>query len=390
MRPLIKWPGGKSAEIPRFESMIPEYDRYIEPFAGGAALFFHLCPASAVLNDISGDLMLFYEMVGLQDPSFRRYLELYDSSFTALRALCVTREEEILTLYGIYAAADRDEKKVSGLDLCAGIARQIAADPEICTELVCDRDAFEQEMERAVEDKIRRTVKLEKKGPLSAKDLSANLRTGFCSGFYLYFRRLYNEIILGKREAGKAFRAANFYFVREYCYGSMFRYNRAGEFNIPYGGISYNEKNLSEKIRRLFSDDVARLMGRTRLCSMDFEEFLKEADLQPNDFLFLDPPYDTDFSEYEGNVFDRRDQKRLADLLGQVPCRFLLIIRNTEFIHALYSGRGWRLETFDNRYMYNVRSRNNREAEHLIVTNVPEEEVPWIRETAERTGDHLR
>ena len=44
MKPLIKWPGGKSSEINQFLTLIPDYDRYIEPFAGGGAVFFHLNP----------------------------------------------------------------------------------------------------------------------------------------------------------------------------------------------------------------------------------------------------------------------------------------------------------------------------------------------------------
>ena len=35
---------------------------------------------------------------------------------------------------------------------------------------------------------------------------------------------------------------------------------------------------------------------------------------------------------------------------------------------------------FDNKYMYNVRSRNERKSEHLIITNIPEGTVPWLRE----------
>ncbi|MDR1517363.1 MAG: DNA adenine methylase, partial [Dysgonamonadaceae bacterium] len=43
MKPLIKYRGGKSNEIPNIEKHIPKYKgRYIEPFFGGGALYFHL------------------------------------------------------------------------------------------------------------------------------------------------------------------------------------------------------------------------------------------------------------------------------------------------------------------------------------------------------------
>lgn len=59
----------------------------------------------------------------------------------------------------------------------------------------------------------------------------------------MYFRKVFNDINLGKiSNQSMQYQAANFYFIREYCYGSMFRYNSKGEFNIPYGGMSYNKK----------------------------------------------------------------------------------------------------------------------------------------------------
>lgn len=61
MKPIVKYRGGKSKEIENFLQYIPEeYDRYIEPFAGGAALFFYLEPNHAIINDINSRLINFY------------------------------------------------------------------------------------------------------------------------------------------------------------------------------------------------------------------------------------------------------------------------------------------------------------------------------------------
>ncbi|MBP3777454.1 MAG: DNA adenine methylase, partial [Prevotella sp.] len=60
----IKYRGGKSKEINNFIEFIPnQYDRYIEPFAGGAALFFYLAPNAALINDINSRLVNFYSAV---------------------------------------------------------------------------------------------------------------------------------------------------------------------------------------------------------------------------------------------------------------------------------------------------------------------------------------
>lgn len=61
MKPLVKYRGGKSKEIPQLTKHIPQYDgRYIEPFFGGGALYFHLEPSKAIINDINSKLISFY------------------------------------------------------------------------------------------------------------------------------------------------------------------------------------------------------------------------------------------------------------------------------------------------------------------------------------------
>jgi len=66
MKPLVKYRGGKSKEIPHLIKHIPRYSgRYIEPFFGGGALFFHLEPKRAIINDINSKLIAFY--VGVKD-----------------------------------------------------------------------------------------------------------------------------------------------------------------------------------------------------------------------------------------------------------------------------------------------------------------------------------
>ncbi len=62
MKPIIKYRGGKSKEIPHIIKYIPNYTgRYIEPFFGGGALFFHLEPQKAIINDINKRLVDFYK-----------------------------------------------------------------------------------------------------------------------------------------------------------------------------------------------------------------------------------------------------------------------------------------------------------------------------------------
>lgn len=64
MKPLIKYRGGKSKEIPYIQKHIPRFSgRYIEPFLGGGALYFYLEPKNAIINDINEKLIDFYDGV---------------------------------------------------------------------------------------------------------------------------------------------------------------------------------------------------------------------------------------------------------------------------------------------------------------------------------------
>lgn len=64
MKPLVKYRGGKSKEIPHLEKHIPKFrGKYIEPFFGGGAMFFYLEPKQAIINDINSKLIGFYEGV---------------------------------------------------------------------------------------------------------------------------------------------------------------------------------------------------------------------------------------------------------------------------------------------------------------------------------------
>ncbi len=76
MKPMIKYRGGKSREIPRIMKYVPPFSgRYVEPFFGGGALFFHLEPESALINDVNSTLMAFYRGVRDDFDSLREELD---------------------------------------------------------------------------------------------------------------------------------------------------------------------------------------------------------------------------------------------------------------------------------------------------------------------------
>lgn len=64
MTPIIKWAGGKRQLIPELIKNLPQsFNTYIEPFFGGGALYFHLSPTNAIINDFNVQLFNLYNQV---------------------------------------------------------------------------------------------------------------------------------------------------------------------------------------------------------------------------------------------------------------------------------------------------------------------------------------
>jgi DNA adenine methylase len=195
-------------------------------------------------------------------------------------------------------------------------------------------------------------------------------------------RGRYNEARLAAVD--DALRTADFFFLREFAYAAMFRFNARGEFNVPYGGVTYNRKSLAGKAEVLFGAPVRARMANTDLRSADFEPFLAEAGPTAEDFVFVDPPYDSEFSAYDDRPFTASDQRRLRDALALLPARVMLVIKDTPGIRALYASEPWHVIEADKTYSWTIKSRNNRAATHLIITSyVPDASL------ARPAGDQL-
>ncbi len=370
MKPLIKYVGGKYREINKIQEIIPKHKRYIEPFFGGGAMFFHLRPLNAAINDISKPLMEYYSLIKSQDKQLYELLLCYSNSFSNIISVCERNYENIISIYRYAQINSLSKKEIQMLllQIISDFANEV--DIGFTEKLILDKNSFISEIIENVSDKIFRTIKNNEKSPFSEKDLKNNLITGFTSGYYMYFRKIYNDINLGRIDAPSIqYKVANFYFIREYCYGSMFRYNKHGEFNVPYGGMSYNKKDFKSKVENMFNSDVKELFKNTEIYNLDFSDFFKKIDLTEKDFIFLDPPYDTVFSDYEGNSFTKNDQERLCYELKKTPAKFILIIKNTDFISDLYENY-FNILSFDKQYNCNFRGRNERNVEHLIITNL--------------------
>lgn len=373
---FIKWAGGKEKELPIILSNLPKkYNRYIEPFVGGGSVYLNINCEDSIINDKSDELIMLYNMIKSNNKEFIKKLKEINYNWVLLENIVADNSKELLNLYNQYVLSKKkspNNKKIK-TDYSDKIYEFVLSHAEEFNGLMTEHfniriDNFLSEIKKNMISKIERMSKIEDtRGKMTDDNILENIECALKSAFYMHFRFLYNSKI--ELEISNEFYCAIFYFIREYCYASMFRYNASGKFNVPYGGISYNRKDFDKKIKNLNSTKLRKYMAHTTIYNMDFEDFCNSIKIKETDFMFLDPPYDTEFSTYAGNEFGKKDQIRLRDYLKYTKAKFMLIIKNTDFIYNLYNQDGFFIKSFDKKYLVSIKNRNEKDVEHLIITN---------------------
>lgn len=361
LAPFIKWPGGKSQELPSIAAAAPSLTgRYVEPFVGGGSVLLAIPEdVEAWANDAAQDLIELYRAAAEQRTSFRDAISGHARAWHELGLQT--------NLYRRLADAFLDGS--SGLGVLSAVLSEDALRPVLGLAGPGLEDTFSKRLATDLPSKFdrMRTIQVAVGRVLPDTDLLANVEGAVRSAFYMSIRSRYNRerLLMSSNDI----RLADFFFLREFAYAAMFRFNSRGEFNVPYGGITYNRKSLADKVEILFRPAMlARLQNTTWRCA-DFETFLCEASPARTDFVFVDPPYDSDFSAYDNRTFGGKDQERLHSTLELLSASVMIVIKDTPMIRNLYRQDRWRVVETDKTYMWTIKSRNERDAVHLTITN---------------------
>jgi DNA adenine methylase len=149
---------------------------------------------------------------------------------------------------------------------------------------------------------------------------------------YYAYRQTFNALLAAGR--GHTAEAASlFYYLNRTGFNGLCRFNSRGEFNVPFGSyarIAYV---------RDFSAYRA-VLSRWEFSSVDFESLR----LQPEDFVYADPPYDVPFTQYASGRFSWDDQVRAAEWLARHTGPVVLSNQATPRVVALYRRLGFRLQ----------------------------------------------
>lgn len=165
-------------------------------------------------------------------------------------------------------------------------------------------------------------------------------------------------------------KASRIIYLNKTCYNGLFRVNKAGEFNAPFGNYK-NPNIVNEDTLRAVSDYFNK--ANIRLACQDFEDALQSA--AKGDFVYLDPPYDpvsetASFTEYDKGGFNRDEQlrlKKVCDKLNKKGIKFLLSNSATEFILELY--KDYRIEVIQAKRTINSKAEKRGDVDEVLVMN---------------------
>lgn len=162
--------------------------------------------------------------------------------------------------------------------------------------------------------------------------LAVTIETDNAADQFYSHRERFNQLVTNGHSAD-AEAAQLFYYLNRTGYNGLCRFNRKGEFNVPFGRyktITYRQDFYS--YRSVFRKWTFR--GGD----------LESVKLASGDFVYADPPYDVEFTTYSPGGFAWQDQVRTAELLAKHDGPVVLSNQATPRIVELYKQLGFKLQ----------------------------------------------
>ena len=277
--PFVKWAGGKRQLLSQLYPLASlKFDRYIEPFLGGGALFFYL--------------------VSNKNKRFTAYLSDINS--------------ELINSYLV------------------------------------------------VKDNVEKLIIL-----LTQNEIEYNKAP---EEYYNNLRENYNL----RSCPDKIERAAQFITLNRTCFNGLYRVNRKGEFNVPWGKY-VNPSICDGNNLRNVSNVLCNPEVTIKAC--DYKEALLDA--REGDFIYLDPPYIpvsstayfTSYTKYEFSPDDQKDLASVFRKLDERGCKVMLTNSDTPSTRELYSDYAKYTQGVDSKRSINSKGSKREGHTDLIIRN---------------------
>ena len=164
--------------------------------------------------------------------------------------------------------------------------------------------------------------------------------------------------------------AARTIYLNRTCFNGLYRVNKKGHFNVPYG--RYKNPNIVQKEKILIA---SKLLSSRQIKLMDFRQIAKMK-FSKDDFIFFDPPYVpaegyADFKRYTREQFSAEDHIELAEIftnLAKNKLRLILTNSDTHFVKSLYKKH--KSITVESKRLINIKSDKRKSRDLIIYANI--------------------
>lgn len=272
VKPILKWAGGKTQLLDELLAVTPDkYNKYIEPFFGGGALFFALQPQNAVIADSNPEIVNVYLQVANAVEEVISQLMKYKNSSEMF-----------------YDVRSQDWEKMSEVEAAA------------------------------------RTI-----------------------------------------------------YLNKTCFNGLYRVNRKGQFNVPFGKYKNPTICDTENLRA-----ASKVLKKAKIVCGDYKDVLRDF-ASPEDYIFIDPPYlpvskYADFKRYTKEQFYEEDHYELAgeiERLRELGCKIVHTNSNNPLVHELYSN--YPIEVIPTKRFISSKA-SSRKGEDVIISIPPINQIKEI------------
>lgn len=345
LKPLLKWSGGIQKDSNLLLKHIPQFNRYIDPFFGSGGIFFLLKPdKNALINDKNNELVRFYQLIGKK--SFKNELDEFVDGWQLIKDFFNIINNDIQLSFNDMLNDYITPEELPYLIRAIIITN--ADDPTIsnlfAAKFIIDQDNFINSLIYEVVKKIIRlhSAYINREKIYPKEQVDEHIETAIKSGFYMHFRKILNDSVNTKKyKISEEKWIAVWLIVMELSQNSVEVLSNQKEINLPYGGKKYNSRNIRHKINAICNQEVIELLKKSEIFNMDFQEFIENLDLTTDDFLFVDPPFESNFL-HKNELYS--EHERLANTLFKLNSKWLLIAEKSTFINKLYNKPGISIE----------------------------------------------